>query len=149
MAKLIYIIIARFTSQIINKHSAVPLVASLEDLRRTLKSFSSASSGGPDGLRPQHLRDLFDASAGGTFEKTLLNFCNLILSGRVPDIVRPYFFGASLHALCKKDGGIRPIAVGLTLRRLCSKLANSLALIKCQNILNNRQFGVGTKSGAK
>jgi len=35
------------------------------------------------------------------------------------------FFGANLHALRKKDGGLRPIAVGLTLRRLVSKVANS------------------------
>ena len=32
--------------------------------------------------------------------------------------VRPFFFGASVIALNKKDGGVRPIAVGCTLRRL-------------------------------
>ena len=33
-------------------------------------------------------------------------------SGSVPDIVAPFLTGANLHAGNKKDGGIRPIAVG-------------------------------------
>ena len=37
--------------------------------------------------------------------------------------MRPFFFGASLVALKKKCGGVRPIAVGCTLRRLVAKIA--------------------------
>jgi hypothetical protein len=36
---------------------------------------------------------------------------------------QPVFCGASLCALSKKDGEIRPIAVGETLRRLVAKAA--------------------------
>ena len=40
---------------------------------------------------------------------------------------RPFFFGATLTTLNKKDGGVRPIAVGCSLRRLAAKcLCNSV-----------------------
>ena len=42
-----------------------------------------------------------------------------------------------------------PIAVGLTLRRLVSKVANSLLMESCVPILAPRQLGVGVKSGAE
>ena len=49
----------------------------------------------------------------------------------------------------KKDGGIRPIAVGLTLRRLIAKVANRRALQTCSSLLAPRQLGVGVKGGAE
>ena len=42
-------------------------------------------------------------------------------AGKVPDQVAPFLCGARLHGAVKKDGGIRPIAVGEVLRRLTSK----------------------------
>ena len=74
---------------------------------------------------------------------------SLVLSGGVPNVVKPFFFGASLFAFSKKDGRVRPIAVGLTLRRLASKLANSKALDLCSSLLAPRQLGVGVKGGAE
>jgi len=58
----------------------------------------------------------------------LVNFINYVLAGGVPLPVRHVFFGASLHALRNKDAGIRPIVVGLTLRRLASKIASHWAM---------------------
>jgi hypothetical protein len=49
---------------------------------------------------------------------TVTEFAYVCLSGRVPEVIQPVFCGASLCALSMKDGGIRPIAVGGTLRRL-------------------------------
>ena len=43
-----------------------------------------------------------------------------------PSYCYPIFFGASLVGLDKPDGGIRPIAVGCTLRRLAAKCLGSL-----------------------
>lgn len=45
-----------------------------------------------------------------------------MLRGEVNLIVCKYLYGASLCALTKKQGGIRPIAVGLSIRRLVSQL---------------------------
>ena len=38
--------------------SVVPAVATEEDVRKGILSFHAGSSGGPDGLRPGHLRSL-------------------------------------------------------------------------------------------
>ena len=53
----------------------------------------------------------------------LSRFVSLVIHGRIPDFARHLFFGARLTALSKEDGGVRPIAVGLTLRRLVAKVA--------------------------
>ena len=114
-----------------------------------IKSFPPGSSGGPDGLRPQHLKDLTEKQVGGTLLASLTNLTNFILAGKTPEWVRPYFFGASLLAFAKKDGGVRPIAVGVTLRRLAGKVACRSVSADCVELLKPRQFGVGVKGGAE
>ena len=79
----------------------------------------------------------------------LLNFCNLVFCGKVPDFIRPYFFGARLLALCKKDGGIRPIAVGNTIRRLVAKAACHLVKDRVTDHLAPKQTGFNVKNGAE
>jgi len=76
-----------------------------------IKSFPSGSAGGLDGLRPQHLKDMIGGQTEVTGQRLLAlltEFANICLCGRVPAVVRPVFCGASLCALSKKDGGIRP-----------------------------------------
>ena len=93
---------------------------------RAIRSFPSGSAGAPDGLRPQHLVDLTSASAGQDGEEllgALTSLSNLVLAGDTPVPARKIFLGASLIALNKKDGGVRPIVVGCTLRRLIAKTA--------------------------
>ena len=86
---------------------------------RAIRSFPSGSAGGPDRLRPQHLRYLFQTAGDeeSRFLQSLASFCALVIEGIVPAIVCPFFFGAGLVAM-EKSGGVRPIAVGCTLRRL-------------------------------
>ena len=74
---------------------------------------------------------------------------NVILDGKVPFELRPYFFGAKLIALKKPDGGIRPIAVGNIFRRLSAKCAEYHVFESRQARYGNRQVGVGTKRGAE
>ena len=57
------------------------------------------------------------------FLRALTNLVNVIPEGKVPFALRPYFFGAKLIALKKPAGGLRPIAVGNTLRQLSAKCA--------------------------
>jgi len=45
--------------------------------------------------------------SGPMLGTALLDFTNMVLSGGVPKEVRHVFFGANLHALPKKDGGLR------------------------------------------
>ena len=63
--------------------------------------------------------------------------------------VCPFFFGASVIALNKKDGGVRPIAVGCILRCLVAKLA-CMSISKCMGTtLAPVQLGYGTSNGAE
>ena len=104
-----------------------PLPANSQEIVvRAIHSFPRGSAGGPDGFRPQHLLDLTSASAergGKELIRSLTCFTNKVLEGKVPPSVQPIFFGATLIALQKKEGGVRPIAVGLSLRHLVAKCA--------------------------
>jgi hypothetical protein len=96
------------------------------DVIRAARSFPAGSSGGPDGFRPQHLVDLINnREAGQTLQGALTAFVNTVLQGSCPAEIIPVMFGGRLIALSKPSGGIRPIAVGYTLRRLISKCANT------------------------
>ena len=79
----------------------------------------------------------------------LTDFCSLVLRGDVPQEVRPFFFGASLVALRKKSGGVRPIAVGCTLRRLVAKIAGKRVTDEMAEMLVPRQLGYGVRGGAE
>jgi hypothetical protein len=129
--------------------SAPPVLSSPFSVRKAIESFTAGSAGGQDGLRPQHLRDMTDAWVGGPLLEVLSSFVNVVLAGDVPEAVRPSFFGASLLAFNKKQGGIRPVAIGLTLRRLCSKIACAAVTERLIPILSPRQLGVGVKGGGE
>ena len=74
---------------------------------------------------------------------------NVFLEGKVPFELRPYFFGAKLIALKKPDGGLRPIAVGNTLRRLSAKCAEYHVFESRQARYGSRQVDVCTIRGAE
>ena len=71
-----------------------------------------------------------------------MGLVTLILEGRTPDALKPFFFGANLITL-KKCGGIHPIAVGCRLRRLASKCASEHALKLILQMLSPVQLGFG------
>ena len=118
---------------------------------RAIRSFPCGSAGGPDCLRPQHLKDILQSARDddSPFLQTLASFCALVLEGRVPDVVRPFFFGATLVALEKQSGGVRPIAVGCTLRRLVAKIAGLSVVDSMAELLSPRQLGYGVRGGAE
>ena len=122
-------------------------------MKKAIRSFKAGLAGGPDGLLPQHLKDLIEDSLGETGEKLLkmiTKFLNeIIYQGKVPDEICKTLFGANLTALSKKDGGVRPIAVGMVWRRLSSKIIMSKLHDTCENLFNPNQLGVGTPKGAE
>jgi len=125
-----------------------PIIATVSHIKDAVRGFTPGSAGGKDGLKPQHLKDLL-FHPGSDLATSLTNFVNLVLSGGVPDPVRPCFFGASLIPFAKKGGGVRPIAVGLTLRRMASKVAVSVVAPACAPALSPLQLGVGVRGGAE
>ena len=71
-------------------------------VHKGLLSFPNGSSARLDGISPQILKDLTAKSNGQTglnFLRALTNLVNVILEGKVPFELRPYFFGAKLIAL--------------------------------------------------
>lgn len=133
--------------------ASVDTLSVTEDaVMRAIHSFPKGSSGGRDGLLPQHLKDMTSKSAGteGTaLMEALTSFTNLVLAGNTPPQIGPIFFGASLTALNKKGGGIRPIAVGSTLRRLVAKTASMAVMEEMGNLLAPLQLGYGTPLGGE
>ena len=122
------------------------------EVARAIKSFPCGSAGGPDGLRPQHLKDLTSESAergGKELLRALSSFILLVLEGNTPLSIQPIFFGANLIALRKKGGGIRPIAVGQTLRRLVAKCGGFRVVESIGASLAPLQLGYGVPSGCE
>jgi hypothetical protein len=77
-----------------------------------------------DDFFTQHLKDLIGASAGDIATKLARSLAALVkqmLSGNVNLEILPLLYGASLTTRKKKDGVIRPIAVGNSLCRLAGK----------------------------
>ena len=124
------------------------LTVTEDQVRRAILSMSTGSSGGLDGVRPLHLRQLTateSMEAGKRLLTALTSLCNLVLAGKVPQCARDALFSASLCALRKKDGGIRPIAVGSTFRRLPARIAARAASDLLGLELRPVQLGVGTQ----
>ena len=92
------------------------------DLLHALQSFKPSSACGIDCLRPTHLKDLTGNSPQRQAERlrsSLKWLCNSFIEGFISPGVRDLFFASNLIAIRKKDGGVRPIAVG---NRLSSSL---------------------------
>ena len=74
---------------------------------------------------------------------------NLLCAGRAPSVVVPHLCGASLLACRKKDGGLRPIAVGKVLGRLISKCISRAVQSESFRVLTPLQVGVGVQAGCE
>ena len=120
-------------------------------LLKSLSSFKNGILGGPDGLTPQHLIDMCGEALGESATKlvdTIVTFMNLIVfPGKVPPGISDTFYDANLTALSKPDSGVRPIAIGFTLRHLAAKLAMFALKDFCQAEFRPNQLGVGTPKG--
>jgi len=54
-------------------------------VRAAVVSFSNGSAGGPNGLRPQHIKDLVsEVDSNGPLLDNITLFLNIILEGRTP-----------------------------------------------------------------
>ena len=136
--------------RVVASTDCIPLSASCDDIRKAVQSFPNGSAGSFDGLRPQHLKDLLGIkSTDNNLIENITSLINLILAGKVPELVRPTLFGGALTALNKKDGGLRPIVVGNTWRRLAAKVACRHVYERCAEFLAPRQLGFGVSGGAE
>ena len=130
-----------------------------EKILAAISSFAPGSAGGPGGLKPSQLQDILKSCTPHTKSFLIKGFSLFIQNwtkGRFPPHIAHYFMSASLTPLKKPDGGVRPIAVGMTLRRIVSKFlmklpqtstaAEALAPIQCgfagKNICEKLSMGL-------
>jgi len=93
-------------------------------MEAVVRSFPPGSAAGPSGLRPQPMLDCLnsaDSAAKTGLLEALLTLVTTVSAGRLHPRPAPYLSLAGLIPLKKKDGGVRPIAGGDTLRRLTAK----------------------------
>ena len=84
--------------------------AEVYQVRKALHSFPSTSGAGRSGLRPSHLREAMRPAADMLLR--LLSEVVNLLQGDLPESVRPFVCGASIMALRKPNGSLRPFAIG-------------------------------------
>lgn len=123
------------------------MVFDYADVEKCVFSFPKGTSAGPDGLSAQHLKDLLKFNPiGSSFDvrTSLKKFLEFIVDGKAVAEVSKYFACSRLIPLKKKDNGVRPIAIGLTIRRLASKLL--LRKLNDKLKLEN-QFGICCPNG--
>jgi hypothetical protein len=128
-----------------------PIIETSE-IQKSISNFPAGSAGGLDALGPQILKDLTHAALGETGKQLvekIEKFLGIILAGKVHASICPIFCGASLTALKKKTGGIRPIAVGNVWRRLTAKIISARIAPNLQRIFSPHQLGVGIRGGAE
>ena len=124
-------------------------VADVDRVRKAVHSFPSTSGAGRLGLRPSHIRDATRPASSDPLFRLITEVVNLLLQGEVPESIRPFVCGASIMALRKPNGTLRPIAVGETLRRITSKVAVELISDQARTILEPIQLGVKTPNGCE
>jgi hypothetical protein len=121
------------------------------EVLRQLESFPKDSSAGPSQLSPQLLLDAVKCRSSFKSQEVLFaltSLVNLFASGGASKEIAPFFCGATLIPTKKKTGGVRPIAVGETLRRLVCKCLSAAVLADCTPFLLPFQVGVGVQGGA-
>ena len=124
---------------------------SQDDVLEAITSFPPGSAAGPSGLRPVHLRDC--VRRPGVSSGLLIALRDLaqgFLGGSFPEAVAPLLCASNLVPLRKKDGGVRPVAVGDTVRRLCGKILLRHSAVKREvSSLQPRQCGVGVQGACE
>jgi len=118
-------------------------------VQRMINSFPRGAGAGPSALRPQHLLDAIRSSHGDEALEHLAEMCNLLAQGRAPTAAAPHIASAGLMALRKNDGGLHPIAVGESIRRLVAKCLCSITKEQARHYLWPLQLGVSTPLGAE
>ena len=114
-----------------------------------LRSFGKGSSGGTFGLRPEYLAEALSQTTPVGALTTFTKMVNYFASGKAPAGVQPYFAGARLTALQKKNKDVRPVAAGEAIRRLVAKCLCATHKERAAQHFAGYQYGVATPAGGE
>ncbi len=111
----------------LDKHISDSIIsASKEEVMYALWSFPKGTACSRSGLRVERILQLVGSGIGVESPDSVISLftrvVNLLLHGNVPTTLCPLIASGNLVPLLKKDGSIRPIAVGEILRRIASKI---------------------------
>ena len=120
-----------------------------DDVDKAIRSFHPHSGGGPSALRPIHLKEALQSPHTDEVLEHITAVTVLLAQGRAPQRLAEFLAGASLVALPKKDGSIRPVAVGEVLRRLVAKVLCAAYQDEARNYLWPLQIGVAQPLGCE
>ena len=122
---------------------------SVDDVERAIRSFARGSGSGPFALRPEHLKAALVPGLKDELLRQISSVMNIMAQGRAPSSLQPLICGASLAALPKPDGSHRPVACGITWRRLCGKCLWYGVKDMALDHLFPMQVGVNVSGGAE
>jgi hypothetical protein len=123
---------------------SMPVMLDSQEVTTAVWRTKSGSAPGISGLRIDHIKGCFFAKG---FSKVFTEVLNLLVAGQIPAWASSVFAGAKLIALQKPSGGVRPIALTESIRRLASK---SICLKHKEHfgeLVGPHQYGVGVSSG--
>ena len=103
-------------------------------------------------MYPEHLLHAVECTAPDHSKsalKAITRFVNRGSRGKFPSFFSKVFCSASLTALSKKKGGVRPIAVSEILRRLIAKCLVNEAKSGAIELFDSIQLGIGVSGGAE
>lgn len=132
--------------------SSNPIIVDEQTVLKAIKNFKKGSAAGPDGIKPQYLKDMLSKKCGEAATrllKSITALMNLMLAGQLCPEICEYMYGAILIALKKKSGGIRPIAIGNTFRRLCARLSCGMVSNRMSNYFCPKQVGFSVRGGCE
>lgn len=111
-----------------------------------------AAAGGGSGLTPGHLKELLavpSTQLEGELLDGLTSLTTKLAADKMPHHLMKWLAGAPLTPLCKRDGGVRPVAVGETIRRIVSSLLMRRVSTQAQEFLEPIQVRVATGGGTE
>ena len=142
---------AHSTKQHVNKHpSRIPSDRTAQKriwrrgLTPSLKSSLRGSSPGPGGCTFEHLKALLEDS--NAFD-LLIEELNSLAQAAVPQVIADVLMSAKLTAIAKKDGGVRGIATGTTLRRVVGRILAKQYMKDFEDERSPFQYAHSTRAG--
>jgi Reverse transcriptase (RNA-dependent DNA polymerase) len=116
-----------------------------------LRAIDSFSGAGPDLLSARMFKLVLDDARGSlpgsTGGEILCAVAQMFANGDMPADIIPFFSPATVLATPKPAGGVRPVAIEMTLRRLISSVVLQRVTSKAREYLAPHQVAVGVKSG--
>ena len=117
-----------FPSPVPLPEDCIQICVSPELVLKKLRAFPKGSAAGPTGIRASHILNAIQVHNQNSALLILTDFVNHLAKSMASKDVQPFLSGAFLIGIGKKDGGIRPIAIGDVFRRLVGKCLASVIL---------------------